>query len=472
VDEHVSNYKYCNESTKWWQLCYKLTILALWNTVGDNMPNTYTELLKTTVGTATSSVTLDLTGISGYTDLVLVISGTNTTSAQNVGLRFNGDTTSLYSRTSVYGDGTSALSTRDSNQTSIFAAYYGTTQATAIIQIMNYSNATTFKTIISRSNDPASALNATVGLYRSTSAITSLTVIPLSTTFAVGSTFSLYGIANADQGAAKATGGIITEDSQYWYHTFGASGTFTPKVTLTTDILVVAGGASGGNGGGGAGGLLAYSSQSVSTAQTVTVGAGGAAGLSSGNGVNGNNSQFGSLTAATGGGKGAYTGAAAVGGSGGGGASNGAGGTAAGAAGTSGQGSAGGTGASGGTNSGGGGGGGATAVGGNGTAGVAGAGGAGSSAYSSYGAATSTGQNISGTYWYAGGGGGGAGGTNNPKTPGAGGNGGGGAGGNTPSGGSPATSGTVNTGGGGGGIYDNDPSGAGGSGVVIIRYSK
>jgi hypothetical protein len=42
-------------------------------------------------------------------------------------------------------------------------------------------------------------------------------------------TATLYGIANADQGAAKATGGIITEDSQYWYHTFGASSAFIPN---------------------------------------------------------------------------------------------------------------------------------------------------------------------------------------------------------------------------------------------------
>jgi hypothetical protein len=50
-----------------------------------------------------------------------------------------------------------------------------------LFRLQNYSNTTTFKTIISRSNDTASAANATVGLYRSTSAITSLTVIPLST---------------------------------------------------------------------------------------------------------------------------------------------------------------------------------------------------------------------------------------------------------------------------------------------------
>jgi hypothetical protein len=436
------------------------------------MPNTYTELRKTTVATATSSVTLDLTGISGYTDLVLVISGTNTTSAQNVGLRFNGDTTSLYSRTSVYGDGTSALSTRDSNQTSIFATYYGTTQATAIIQIMNYSNATTFKTIISRSNDPASALNATVGLYRSTSAITSLTVIPLSTTFAVGSTFSLYGIANADQGAAKATGGIITEDSQYWYHTFGASGTFTPKVALTCDYLVLAGGAgggasaandSGGGGGGGAGGFrtsIGGSPLSLTAINyPVTIGAGGAGGVyASGAGTRGVDSVFSSITSNGGGGGAPYningtSGTYGSGGGGGGGINITA------TTGTSGQGNNGGNGAQ--FSAGGGGGAGA-----NGTASVNGGGGGNGGAGS---ASSITGSSVT----YAGGGGGGA--YNNPAgTGGTGGGGSGGANGISQNG----VAGTVNTGsggGGGGGGFGSGArgaGGAGGSGVVIIRYSK
>ncbi len=90
-------------------------------------------------------------------------------------------------------------------------------------------------------------------------------------------------------------GGIITEDSQYWYHTFGASGAFIPKQSLTCDILQIAGGGGGGftrGGAGGAGGLLLHSAQSLTaTSYNVTVGAGGAAGTS-GNGGTGVNSQF------------------------------------------------------------------------------------------------------------------------------------------------------------------------------------
>jgi hypothetical protein len=440
------------------------------------MPNTYTELRKTTVGTATSSVTLDLTGISGYTDLVLVMNIKSTSAgATDINLNFNSDTTALYSRTILAGTGSSALSGRSSGATAIqinnwSSATSSNTDYNAVVNVMNYSNTTTFKTVLNRSNNANNATEALVSLYRSTNAITSIQLTSgAGRAFDVGSTFSLYGIANADQGAAKATGGIITEDSQYWYHTFGASSAFVPKQSLTCDVLVVAGGGGGGStgvgGGGGAGGLLGFASQSLTAiSYNVTVGAGGA--------VNalGVDSQFGALTLVKGGGNGVGGGTGATGGSGGGGGiSSGAGGSA-----TSGQGNAGGAGFSsgGGTDRGAGGGGGASAVGTAGTSGTGGTGGIGSTAYSSWGVVTGVGQNVSGTYYFAGGGGGGSSAGSGTY---AGGSGGGGAG--TGSGTVNATAALVNTGGGGGGGgttsgVANSAGSSGGSGVVIVRYAK
>jgi hypothetical protein len=68
-----------------------------------------------------------------------------------------------------------------------------------LLQFMNYSNATTYKTVLSRSNVAASAsVSANVGLWRNTAAITSikLYVYP-SYNFVAGSTFTLYGIKAA-----------------------------------------------------------------------------------------------------------------------------------------------------------------------------------------------------------------------------------------------------------------------------------
>ena len=421
--------------------------------------NTYVALATTTINSAVADYTFSSIP-STYTDLVLVFSGTGSaTSGYAMLVQFNGDTTNLYSWTYLSGNGTSASSGRESgvNYNVISASTTNSTQNNGILQIMNYSNTTTYKTSIGRYNNPSSRTGALVNLWRKTEAISSIRVwCEASANIAAGTTISLYGIAAASVGA-KATGGAIYSDSDYYYHVFASSGTFTPVSTLSCDVLVVAGGGGGGDtvgGGGGAGGLLPFTSQSITTATTVTVGAGGAGGVgyNNGTGVNGTDSQFGALTLVKGGGAGAnYSTGAGVNGL--------TGGSGGGAATANGAGYAGG----------GGGGAGAGAVGANGVAtstGIGGAGGVGSSAYSSWGLATGTGQLVSTTYYYAGGG---AGGGNTGNS--AGGAGGGGAGGsNSPA--SAATAGTAHTGGGGGGARDTAPGSKGGSGIVIVRYLK
>jgi len=303
-------------------------------------------------------------------------------------------------------------------------------------------------------------------------------------------TFNASGNFEISYSAAKATGGVINKDANYFYHVFNSSGTFTPTQSLTTDILVVAGGGSGsmgtGGGGGGAGGFRAITSQAVtsSTAYTVTIGSGGAAtypdNVRSGNGTNSSFSGSGFTTiTASGGGAGGAEGSStpASGGSGGGGTYN-----SAGASGNSGgyspvEGYAGAGGTSGGGNWASGGGGGASAAGGSAAnAYTAGAGGAGASTSISGGAATGAGQLVSGTYYFAGGGGGSAQKVSGVNSfGGAGGNGGGGAGSADNNSGlnreAFGITGLLNTGGGGGGAGgDNALGGSGGSGIVIIRY--
>ena len=415
--------------------------------------NTYVALDKVTVGTATPSVTFSAIG-AGYTDLVIVFECfTTAAGARDVALRFNSDTGSNYSSTFLQGNGTSAVSARESSQTRMMIDYSGagTTSATAeigIVNIMNYSNATTNKTVLVRANRAGAGTDAVVGLWRNTAAITSVTLMFINGTdnFGVGSAFSLYGIKAEPAWAAKATGGTITNDVQYTYHTFLSSGTFTPSQTLSCDYLVVAGGGGGGSPGGGGGGyrttIGASQFSASATAHTVTVGAGGATS------TKGNNSVFSSITS-TGGGA-----ANAAGGSGGGGDPTAGSGNQGGYSPV--EGYAGGNGATYGP----GGGGGASAVGGTGTGatspGVGGTGGAGAS------------NSISGSaVTYAGGGGGSAG--LSGGVAGLGGAGGGGRGENWTANNSVA--GTANTGGGGGGGWANVGK-AGGSGIVIIRYAN
>jgi hypothetical protein len=434
--------------------------------------NTYVALRTEVLTSAVPSVTFNLSGITGYTDLVMIMNGSLTGNGA-VYCEFNGDTGSNYSSTYIQGQSGSASSGRDTRLFLFGFLNSGSGPNVGIANFQSYANSTTFKTVLSRAND-AFTVNANVGLWRNTAAITSIALKTSANNFATGTTFTIYGIANADN-FAKATGGIIREDATYWYHVFGANGTFTPKQSLSCDVLVVAGGGAGGNnagGGGGAGGFLYFGSQSLAsgTNYSCTVGAGGAGNSQSGGGAaagaNGVNSQFAALTVTVGGGGGAaYNGTlGANGGSGGGGSENF--GTGAGGIGTAGQGNNGGARSTLLTYAAGGGGGGATAAGGTGSGSTAGAGGNGVSTYSDWVAATGIGANGG----FAGGGGG-AGDARGPSNGGAGGTGGGGAGANNGS----ATNGLIYSGSGGGGApytAGTRSSGNGGSGIVIVRYLK
>lgn len=159
--------------------------------------STYTPIATTTLGSAQASVTFSSLG--SYTDLVLVVNCT-TASDSNVLLRFNSDTGTNYSNTTLDGTGSAATSYRYTNQTSIYltnqAYAQSSTQFNSIANIMNYGNATTYKTVICRSNNSATGTDAIVNLWRSTSAITSITILG-NANFNSASTFTLYGIASA-----------------------------------------------------------------------------------------------------------------------------------------------------------------------------------------------------------------------------------------------------------------------------------
>jgi len=160
---------------------------------------TYTPIATTTLGSSTSSYTFSSIP-STYTDLVLVVQTQWTTSGNSdAAVRFNGDTGTNYSRTWVEGNGTAASSGRASNENQMYIlGYFSNTISTEIMQIMNYSNTTTYKTAINReSANPAdSNVGIKCGLWRSTAAINSITLLG-SKSFAAGSTFTLYGIAAA-----------------------------------------------------------------------------------------------------------------------------------------------------------------------------------------------------------------------------------------------------------------------------------
>ena len=170
------------------------------------MPSTYTPIATQTLGSSAASVTFS--SISGtYTDLVLVCNAKNTSASnQRLQLNFNSDSGTNYSCTRLYGNGTTATSDRFSSDTTADIGFFGGTNTTgyllSVVNIQNYSNATTNKTFLTRWNSQAGASGAqytaaVAGLWRNTSAITSLVISFASNNIDVGSTFTLYGIKAA-----------------------------------------------------------------------------------------------------------------------------------------------------------------------------------------------------------------------------------------------------------------------------------
>jgi hypothetical protein len=161
------------------------------------MPATYEPISTQTLGTAVGSVTFSSIPAT-YTDLVLVFNGTSA-STQSMELRFNGDTATNYSATRLLGDGSSASSDRTSNSDVMLVGNLYTTQTANILQIMNYANTTTYKTVLCRSNNAGAQVSARVGLWRKTpEAITTILVRPAGgANFSIGCVFTLYGVKAA-----------------------------------------------------------------------------------------------------------------------------------------------------------------------------------------------------------------------------------------------------------------------------------
>lgn len=172
--------------------------------------STYTPIATTT--TTASQVSYTFSSIpSSYTDLILIVNGFGATVDGNVFVCQVGnglaDTGTNYSSTRISGNGTTASSGR---RTSVNRAFLSdgtgfpnssSQISNYIVQFMNYSNTTTFKTILSRANVASGTYpgaEAAVNLWRSTSAIDTIKIFPdPSETFAAGCVLTLYGIASA-----------------------------------------------------------------------------------------------------------------------------------------------------------------------------------------------------------------------------------------------------------------------------------
>ena len=162
----------------------------------------YDSIQTVTLSSAQSSIAFSSFS-SSYKHLQIrgISAGTDNT---NVRMRFNGDTGSNYAYhflSAGTGYGTNIYASAGTTQTSISAFDQQSGNSTAfnntIIDILDYTNTNknkVTKTISGVGYSTAGFEYVTTGLWMSTSAITSISLFPVSNNFLTGSTFALYGI--------------------------------------------------------------------------------------------------------------------------------------------------------------------------------------------------------------------------------------------------------------------------------------
>lgn len=158
---------------------------------------TYIPLATKTLTATATSVTFSSIS-QAYRDLVLVaqMTGTGSMSAR---LQCNGDTGANYSWVTVMGDGSQVNNITNTGQTNAFLGLFlslvTTASAISICNIFDYSATDKHKSMIGRASRAGGGAEMLANRYASLSAITSLRVYVDTSAFAIGSTFTLYGIA-------------------------------------------------------------------------------------------------------------------------------------------------------------------------------------------------------------------------------------------------------------------------------------
>lgn len=152
------------------------------------------------VTVATPQTSIDFTNVpSGYTDLMVVLSGRTTTTTDYCEVRFNGLSTNLSGRY-LQGNGSAASSA--TFQPFIYMACTSNTAngfSNSNVYIPNYTSSNNKSVSIDsvyENNATTAFSNLQAGLWSSTAAITQVSLVCTvgSTMFAAGSTATLYGV--------------------------------------------------------------------------------------------------------------------------------------------------------------------------------------------------------------------------------------------------------------------------------------
>ena len=164
----------------------------------------FTAANSNTYGTVFSSIP------QTFTHLQIRISGKTVATSGTVEptwLQFNNDGSALYTYHRLIGDGSSATSNADISQVAAYHNFVPTSTSgyanmfgSIIVDFLDYANTNKFKTVRSLGGtDVNGAGQVTFGsaLWRSTAAISSITVASNVTQFVTGTRIDLYGITTS-----------------------------------------------------------------------------------------------------------------------------------------------------------------------------------------------------------------------------------------------------------------------------------
>ena len=165
------------------------------------MPATYEPIATTTLGSAAATISFTSIGAT-YTDIRIILVGSHETTATTLRMQVNTDTGTNYSYTELAGDGATATSSRGSTSSRINcgnANFNNTLPSLITADWFSYAGSTNKTCLVTTSQDRngSGVVYRTVGLWRSTAAITSVQLFPATGNFATGTTATLYGILKA-----------------------------------------------------------------------------------------------------------------------------------------------------------------------------------------------------------------------------------------------------------------------------------
>lgn len=161
------------------------------------MTSTY-DLIASNVLTTTATQ-VDFTGIGGYRDLIVVSNFVASATTVNQAVRINNNNNNIYSTIYTGSSSSTAFNAYSSGDNRTLDGGDATTteRQLYIWQFFDASATDKQKTMLLRSGRPGTGfVNFATARVNTTSAITSIQLLAPSGTYAIGSTFDIYGIVS------------------------------------------------------------------------------------------------------------------------------------------------------------------------------------------------------------------------------------------------------------------------------------